>query len=160
VVVTAIEDSPMSRSVVAVVISLSVISPASARAVEGDNAILVTVSHVDIAKKLPGICQVDAKIDTVLQGKTFHPGDMISLHVPCGAHTSVMPLPPAVENHDAQLIDPRVLLAAKTAGAHLDDAGNLLWTPTARSFGTVGHIWGYRILDGRLLPAEPTRFSR
>jgi hypothetical protein len=57
----------------------------------------------------------------------------------------------------AQLIDPTVLSATKTAGAHIDDAGHLLWTPT-RSLETLGAIWGYRVLDGIILPVRPVRF--
>ena len=138
-------------------LSLSLVAAAPASAA-GDNAVLINISHVRIAKALPGLCGVDGSVDTVLQGKTYHRGQSISLQVPCGAHTKAMPLLPAIENHDAQLIDPRVLGAAKFAGAHIDDAGNLLWTPTG-PFGQWGGIWGFRVLDGTMLPAKPARFS-
>jgi hypothetical protein len=130
----------------------------SASAAGGDNVLLINVSHVRMAKTLPGLCGVDGTIDTVLKGRAFRRGETISLQVPCGAHTHVMPLLPAIENRDAQLIDPRVLLKSKFAGAHVDDAGNLLWTPGG-SYGDWGVIWGYRVMDGTMLPAKPARFS-
>jgi hypothetical protein len=145
----------MSRSIGALFLLVATGWPAAALEAGGDNAILVNVSHVEIARKLPGLCQVDGRIETVLQGTAYHRGDGISLHVPCGTHTSAMPLLPATEEHNPQLLDPGVLLAAKFAGAHLDDAGNLLWKPTVRAFGTIGAIWGYRVLDGAILPAQP-----
>jgi hypothetical protein len=148
----------MSRLVGALFILVSAGWSASALGAGGDNAILINVSHVELARKLPGLCQVNGRVETVLQGKAFHRGDGISLHVPCGIHTSAMPLLPATEEHNAQLVDPQVLLAAKFAGAHVDDAGNLLWKPTARAFGTIGAIWGYRVLDGSMLPAQPATF--
>jgi len=55
-----------------------------------------------------------------------------------------MPLLPATTD-GMRLTDPAVLRAAKLGGAHLDDAGNLMWQPASGS----GHvIWGYRVLQG------------
>src|SRR5450755_1911222 len=114
----------------------------------GDNVILLDVLRVTLPDNLPGFCQVGGNIGRVWQGQTFQTGQSVSLRVPCGAHSKPMPLAPAIQDHPAQLIDPRVLLASKVGLAHVDDAGDLIWEPTKKSYGQFGIAWGYRVMDG------------
>ena len=142
--------------------SALILIPATNAATEardaGDNVILVDVSKVTVPDT-PGLCQVKGTVDEVLDGQAFLNGQSISLKVPCGAHSKAMPLAPAIEDHPAQLIDPQVLLASKVGFAHVDDSGALIWQPGKRSYGRWGIAWGYRVLDGTMLPVGPQRPS-
>jgi hypothetical protein len=141
----------MSRHSVFATLSLLALGVAAAPAnAAGDNAVVIDVSHVRVPGSLPNLCRVNGVVSEVLAGKTFREGQQIVVQVPCGSHSSPMLLLPAVEEHSAQLIDPNVLAGSKLAGAHLDDAGNLLWEPT-RSYGHWGAIWGFRPFEGVLL---------
>jgi hypothetical protein len=110
----------------------------------GDNVVMISVAHVGMPAKFPGLCRVDGVVRHVWQGNAFHEGETLSLKVPCGAHANVMPLLPAGPTSGARLTDPFVLRASMLGAAHLDDAGNLMWQPAN---GDGRTIWGYRVLQ-------------
>jgi hypothetical protein len=113
-----------------------------------ENVVVIAVTKASVPGKLPGLCQINGTVGEVWEGKAFRKGQAISLPVPCGSHAQ--PLRPPGAN--AQLADPQVLLKSKQAIAHLDDAGALVWRETARAFGGVGRVSGYRVFDGAMLP--------
>ncbi len=115
-----------------------------------ENVVLVTVAKVSVPGKLPGMCQINGTVGEVWQGKAFRKGQAISLPVPCGSHPQPLRPPGA----DAQLADPQVLAKSKQGVVHLDDAGGLIWQETARAYGGVGRVSGYRVFDGALLPLK------
>jgi hypothetical protein len=138
----------MMRYAILAALSLFAFSTAMADADNaGESAVVIRVSHVRLPDNLPGVCQVNGVIDQVLDGKAFRAGQTISLEVPCGSQSHAMPLLPATEEHGVQLVDPNVLAASTLGGAHIDNAGKLIWEPT-RSYGQWGAIWGFRIFEG------------
>lgn len=110
----------------------------------GDNVVMISVAHVGVPQKLPGLCQVDGAVRHVWQGRAFHDGQAVSLKVPCGT-TRLIPLPPSMPTEGPRLTDPAVLRASTLGAAHIDDAGNLMWRPPNASRDV---IWGYRVLQG------------
>lgn len=112
----------------------------------GENGVIIGVSNVSFPSRLPGFCQVKGTVSEVLDGKAFREGQPISLQVPCGTYSRPRPLLPATDRHSAQLIDPVVLTGTRLAGAHIDDAGKLLWEPT-RPYPHWGALWGLRIFE-------------
>lgn len=109
----------------------------------GDNVVMVSVSHVAVPAKLPGLCRVDGLVRHVWEGRAFHEGQAIALKVPCGDH-GTGPLPPATTRDGPRLTDPYVLRTSHLGAAHIDDAGNLMWRPPGN---TRDVIWGYRVLQ-------------
>jgi len=122
----------------------------------GDNAVIIGVTKVSLPDSLPGLCQVNGVISDVLEGNAFRNGQPISLQVPCGTYANPRPLLPAVEGHSPRLLDPNVLRGVKLGGAHLDDAGKLIWAPT-QPYGHWGAVWGFRVFEG--VPLNQTRAS-
>lgn len=137
----------LRSALLALVFVLPVSTTTSLAAAVDDNAVIIRVTKVSLPDNLPGLCQVKGVISEVLDGKGFREGQQISLQVPCGTYQRPMPLLPAVETHSAQLADPHVLLGTKLGGAHIDDAGKLIWVPT-RAYGHWGPVWGFRAFDG------------
>jgi hypothetical protein len=126
------------------------------------NVVIIDVTKVDFPASLPvpGLCQINGVINDVWDGKAYRRGQRVSLRVPCGIHSDAQNLLPAVKPlTDMQLIDPEVLVRSKQGFAHLDDAGGLIWQPTRRPYGAWGHLGGYRVFDGALLPVRPERAS-
>ncbi len=111
----------------------------------GDNVVMLSVVHVNVPQKLPGLCLLDGTVRHVWQGNAFHEGQGLILKVPCGNY-DVRLLPPDTSLHGFRLTDPTVLAKSRLGAAHLDDAGNLMWQPERGDGGRV--IWGYRVLDG------------
>jgi hypothetical protein len=111
----------------------------------GDNVVMLSVAHVGVPQKLPGLCLLDGAVRHVWQGHAFHEGQSLSLKIPCGNY-DFGPLPPAMSLHGFRLTDPAVLRKSTLGAAHLDDAGNLMWQPARGDGARV--IWGYRVLDG------------
>ena len=111
----------------------------------GDNVVMLSVAHVSVPQKLPGLCLLDGTINHVWQGSAFHEGQALTLKIPCGNYDFRF-LPPATSLHGMRLTDPWVLSKSRLGAAHLDDAGNLMWQPERGDGGRV--IWGYRVLDG------------
>jgi hypothetical protein len=109
----------------------------------GDNVVMIAVTHVAVPTTLPGLCQVDGTVHHVWEGHTFHEGQPLTLHVPCGDRAGGL-LPPATQLQGPRLTDPTVLKASTLGAAHIDDDGNLMWQP-ANSSRDV--IWGYRVLQ-------------
>jgi hypothetical protein len=142
------------RLVLASALILSATMPASAA---GDNVVLLAVNKVDPPSRLPGLCQVSATVSQVWEGKTFHAGQPIVLKVPCSAGNSYMTPANAVRRHGVSIIAVDVLAKSKQALARIDDAGTLIWEPSARSYGPWGVAMGYRVLDGAMVPAMPER---
>jgi len=123
----------------------------------GDNVVLVAASKVDLPFKLPGLCRLNGTVSQVWEGKTFHPGQALVLNAPCSAGNSYMTPANAVRGQGVHLIAVDVLLKSKQGLARIDDAGNLIWQPSERFYGPWGVAFGYRVLDGALVPAVPDR---
>ena len=111
----------------------------------GDNVVMLSVVHVRVPQKLPGLCLLDTTVRHVWQGNAFHEGQSLALKVPCGNYDFRL-LPPDTSLHGFRLTDPTVLAKSRLGAAHLDDAGNLMWQPERGNGARV--IWGYRVLDG------------
>jgi len=114
----------------------------------GENVVIIAVDKVSVPGKLPGLCQINGRVGEVWQGKALRKGQAISLPVPCGSHSQPLRPPGA----DVQLADPQALTKSKQGIAHLNDAGGLVWQETARAYGGVGRVSGYRVFDGAMLP--------
>ena len=135
---------------------LSAAVPASAA---GDNVVLITAGKVDVPSKLPGLCRLNGTVSQVWEGKTFHPGQPLVLNVPCSAGNPFMTPANTGPSNGVHFIAVDVLLKAKQGMAHIDDAGNLIWQSTGRSYGMLGVASGYRVLDGVEMPARPHPFN-
>jgi hypothetical protein len=134
---------------------LSAAVPASAA---GDNVLLIDVSKVNVPSSLPGRCQVNGIVNQVWQGKTFQPGEAITIAVPCNAADSVYRTPvQAVPSIGVHFIAADVLQKSKRGLARIDDAGTLIWTPSPRTYGPWGVAMGFRVLDAASVPAAPDR---
>jgi hypothetical protein len=120
----------------------------------GDNVVLVDVSKVDPPSKLPGLCRVKGTVRQVWEGKAFHAGQMLILNVPCSGGNSYM-TPANTSSDGVYMVAVDVLKKSKQALARIDDAGNLIWHSSGRTYGPWGMAEGYRVLDGALLPALP-----
>src|ERR1700759_2875526 len=82
------EISMMFRNIVlASTLFLSAAAPAWSM---GDNVVLIATSKVDLPSKLPGLCRVKGTISQVWEGKTFRPGQMLTIKVPCSGGNSYM----------------------------------------------------------------------
>ena len=121
----------------------------------GDNVVLIAVSKVTPPHSLPGLCRVSSTISQVWQGKTFHAGQTLSLNVPCSGGNSYMTPADVRPGQSAYFVSVDVLRKSKQALARINDAGNLIWQPSSRTYGPWGVADGYRVLDGALLPAVP-----
>lgn len=137
-------------ALLASVLVLSASLPASAA---GDNVLLIDVSKVTVPHSLPGRCQVNGIINQVWQGKTFRPGETITIAVPCDAADSGRFTPAvAVPGLGPHFIAADVLRMSRQGLAHIDDAGALIWQLSDRTYGPWGTAFGYRVLDGVSLP--------
>jgi len=121
----------------------------------GDNVVLIAVSKVTAPHSLPGLCRVNSTISQVWQGKTFRAGQTLTINVPCSGGNSYMTPANARSGQSAYFVSVDVLRRSKQALARIDDAGNLIWQPSSRTYGPWGLADGYRVLDGALLPAVP-----
>jgi hypothetical protein len=138
-------------------LTVSAVLPASAA---GDNVLLIDVSKVNVPHSLPGRCQLNGIINQVWQGKTFRPGEAITIAVPCNSGTSGYLTPAqAVPGIGVHFIAADVLMKSKQGLARIDDDGALIWQPSRRSYGPWGVAMAYRVLDGAQLPAVPERLS-
>jgi len=147
----------MMRSVLlAAVLSLSAAVAASA---SGDNVVLVAVNKVGLPHSLPGFCQLNTSVSQVWEGKTFHSGQALVIKVPCSAGNSFMTPANLIQGQGAHLFAADVLQRSKQGLARIDDAGNLIWQPSTRSYGPWGVAYGYRVLDGAVVPAVPDRMK-
>ena len=133
---------------------ISAIIPAAAA---GDNVVLVAVNKVGLPQSLPGLCRLNASVTQVWEGKAFRAGQAVVIHVPCSAGNSFRTPANLVHGQSAQLISVDVLLKSRQGLARIDDAGNLLWQSSGRTYGPWGVADGYRVLDGALLPADPLK---
>jgi len=137
-------------AILASVLVLSTVLPASAA---GDNVLLIDVSKVTVPRSLPGRCQVNGIVNQVWQGKTFRPGEAITIAVPCSAADSGRLTPAvAVPGLGPHFIAADVLRKSKQGLAHIDDAGALIWQLSDHTYGPWGTAFGYRVLDGVSLP--------
>jgi hypothetical protein len=135
---------------------MSCVGSAASMATEtGDNAVIIEVTKVAPPAKLPGLCRLKGVVQHVWDGKAFRPGEEISLKVPCGSGGYLIPVADTDASNQAHFVDFRVLEKSKRGAAHIDDAGNLLWQPSKRSYDSVGRVAGYRVLDGVALPVAP-----
>jgi hypothetical protein len=130
-------------------------SATASASIAGDNVVLIAVSKVRVPHSLPGLCRVSSTVSQVWEGKTFHPGQALTLNVPCSAGNSYMTPARASAGQSAYLVSVDVLRKSKQALARINDAGNLIWHSSGRSYGPWGVADGYRVLDGALLPAAP-----
>lgn len=133
--------------------SALILSAALPAAAAGDNVVLIDVSKVHVPQSLPGQCRLNGTIRQVWQGKTFHEGESLTIAVPCSAADSGR-LTPAVTvpGFGPHFIAADVLRMSKQGLARIDDAGNLIWQPSERSYGPWGTAFGYRVLDAPSLP--------
>ena len=123
----------------------------------GDNVVLIDVSKVNVPHNLPGLCRVNSSIRQVWQGKTYHAGQTLTLNVPCSGGNSYLTPANAAPGQSAYFVSVDVLRKSKQALARIDDAGNLIWRSSGRTYGPWGVADGYRVLDGALLLAVPDR---
>lgn len=119
----------------------------------GDNVVVIDVAKVSLPKSLPGKCRVKGVVTQVRNGSAFHYGQSISVSVPCAAQVHRED-GPAISDNSPFLQDAEVLRRSKSGYAHLNNAGELNWQPSQQSYGTMGHAFGYRVLDGVSLPID------
>ena len=115
---------------------------------------VIDVAKVSLPTSLPGKCRVQGVIAQVRNGSAFHFGQSISVTVPCGYQLHRED-GPAITANLPILVDAEVLRRSKSGYAHLTDAGELKWQPSQQSYGTMGHAFGYRVLDGVSLKISP-----
>jgi hypothetical protein len=144
----------MRSAFLASVLAFSTAVPAIAT---GDNVVLIAVNKVDVPSGLPGLCRLNASVRQVWEGRAFHSGQALLLSVPCSAGNSFMAPANLVRGQGAHLFAVDVLRKSRQGLARIDDAGNLIWEPSKRSYGPWGVADGYRVLDGALVPAVPDR---
>lgn len=120
----------------------------------GDNVVVIGVAKVSLPRSLPGKCRVRGVIEQVRTGSAFHFGQSISLSVPCGSQVHRED-GPAISGNLPIFQDVEVLKRSKSGYAHLTDDGELKWQPSQQSYGTMGHAFGYRVLDGVSLKISP-----
>ena len=119
----------------------------------GSNVVVVQVTGVRLPVALPGPCLVKGVVAEVREGSAFVPGQTLTINVPCSdgrPHIDGRPDRKSTSPTPTQ-IDPSTLQRSKRGVAHLDDFGQLDWTPSQRG----GQVSGYRILDGVALPVVP-----
>jgi hypothetical protein len=134
---------------------LAILPPAAYAAPrQNDNVLFVQPSAIHFDGKEPGSCRVKASVREVWLGSTFHPGQVLTLSVPCGHPQPFLERLPANADHVPGLIDVDVLYGLSAAAVHVDNAGVLIWKPiqTERKLG----VGGYMVLDGVGLPIKPT----
>ena len=119
-----------------------------------DNVVVIDVAKVSLPTSLPGKCRVRGVVGQVRNGSAFHVGQSLSLSVPCGYQLHREDGPGIAVNLPI-LVDAEVLRRSKSGYAHLTDAGELKWQPSQQSYGTMGHAFGYRVLDGVSLKISP-----
>ncbi len=138
-------------------LSLLVLAPVSVLAA-GDNVVVITVDKVTVPQRLPGNCEVQGTIGEVWEGKKFHSGEAISLKVPCrGNDASLIPAVATDAPAGPRFIAADILRQSHHGFARLDDAGNLIWDYSKRTYGPWGLAGGYRVMDGIVVPAMPAR---
>src|SRR5471030_1777949 len=111
--------------------ALVLLTPLGATAGAGSmaaNAIIIAVSGVRVPENLPGKCQVNGVIRDVREGGAFHPGQSISLNVPCRKTAGVLEPLTAPILRD-QGVNAEILARSKLGFARIDGAGRLLWRP-------------------------------
>jgi hypothetical protein len=122
-----------------------------------NNVVTIAVRKVSLPSYMPGLCGVSGVIEKVWDGKAFHSGESIALKVPCsGGASHLTPAQAVTEDHHFTLVAADVLLKSKQGAARLTDSGALVWKATSRSYGTIGAVWGYRVIDGAVIPAMPS----
>jgi len=142
-----------ARQSVLAVLFLSCSSLAASAA--GDNAVLIAVSKVDLPPSLPGQCDVIGTVRQVLEGRTFRPGQAISIKVPCRGNDAYLIPAVAVLNGANIYFQPADILRKSHQGfARLDDSGVLIWKGPPKNFAPWGPAYGYRMMDGATLPAQ------
>ena len=142
----------------ALVAALLLSGTAPLQAVPTDNNVVtIQVLRVLLPAKMPGFCTVNGVIDKVWDGTAFHSGQMVALKVPCsGGSSYVTPAQANSEDRHFTVVAADVLLKSKQGAARLSNAGELVWKVTSHSYGTIGAVWGYRVVDGALIPATPS----
>ena len=128
---------------------ISTMLPAAA---EGDNVVLVAVNKVDVPRRLPGLCRLNASVSQVWEGMAFHAGQLLVISVPCSAGNSFAAPANLVRGQGAHFFAVDVLQKSRQGFARLDDSGALIWEPSRRFYGPWGVADGYRVMDGALLP--------
>jgi hypothetical protein len=96
-------------------------APATLDTRKGD-WVMVTVHRVLAPDQIPGQCFVQAKVDQVVHGETYKPGQAVALTVPCRAGG----LNPAVTILGQQAPTIETLRTQKRALVHLDAGGRVL----------------------------------
>ena len=159
--------------------ALFLLAPLAATAGAGSataNAVVIAVSAVRVPENLPGKCQVNGVIRDVRAGDAFHPGQSISLNVPCRKTSGVLEPLTAPILRD-QGVNAEILARSKLGFARIDSAGRLLWRPEIQPWrlnpdtppmlarpsiqarGLVGGDMGYVVLDGVNMPLGQERSS-
>ncbi|HWY61045.1 MAG TPA: hypothetical protein VNW15_04010 [Rhizomicrobium sp.] len=123
----------------------------------GDNVVIITVGHVALPAKLPGLCDLSGAVSQVLEGKRFRAGQVISLKVPCsGGESHLIPAVAVLGAPDnVRFIAADVLEKSQHGLARIDDAGALIWQYSKSAYGRWGVAGGYRVLDVGAVPAAP-----
>lgn len=96
-------------------------APATLDTRKGD-WVLVTVNRVVAPDQIPGQCFVQAKVDQVVHGDTYKPGQAVAMTVPCRAGG----LNPTVSILGQEAPTIQTLRTQKRALVHLDTGGRVL----------------------------------
>ena len=116
------------------------------------NVVEFEVMAVSVPSRLPNYCAVSAMVLKVWAGKAFREGLPLALNVPCAEYGLV----PAAAAHDGFTpVNARSLQQSRRGIARLSDTGEILWNAgMMRPYGPWGTVFGYRVLDARMIPAE------
>lgn len=143
----------MRKAILAVMLSAA-LAPAAlaADARAEDNVIEFELLAVTVPAKLPNYCTVSAVVLRVWEGRAYRLGQPIALDVPC-AEYGLMSAKTWFDGFTP--VNARTLQQSNRGIARLDDKGELIWQhANLRQYGPWGAVWGYRVLDARMIPVQ------
>jgi hypothetical protein len=115
------------------------------------NVVEFDVLAVTVPSRLPNYCAVNAMVTRVWSGKAWREGMPLALNVPCAEYGLV----PAAPGSDGFMpVNARSLQQSRQGIARLADNGEIMWhAGMMRPYGPWGTVFGYRVLDARMIPA-------
>ena len=122
------------------------LAPAVGAAEKADvNVLSIAVTGVAAPDKLPGACRVSGIVTAVIEGGAFHPGQSISVDVPCMGVRRTLDREPARPSPYPMPLIAEALKTSKSGCVRVDNAGKVIWTHAGKAVPVCGQVSGYKI---------------
>ena len=119
----------------------------------GGNVVEFDVATIVEPPTLPGVCAVTGVARKVWEGTAYRAGQPLFLTVPCASYGLI---PANVRMDGIVLVNVSSLRQSHHGVARLTDQGALIWHDGGKSYGLLGQVAGYRVLDPRMLQVTPS----